>query len=75
MSGYPARRFGIEGRGFLAPDMFADVVIFDPESVADRATWAEPRLEPVGVDHVMVNGEMVVSDGTACGTLPGRIIR
>ena len=52
-----------------------DVVIFDPETVADRATWEEPRLEPVGIDRVIVNGQVVAADGAPTGALPGRVLR
>jgi N-acyl-D-amino-acid deacylase len=75
MSGFPAERFRIPDRGFLRPGYGADVVIFDPAMVADRATWEEPRLEPVGIERVMVNGQTVVLDGKPTGLLPGRVVR
>jgi N-acyl-D-amino-acid deacylase len=75
MSGFPAERFGIRDRGLLRKGFGADVVIFDPETVADRATWEEPRLEPVGIERVIVNGEVVVADGHLTGALPGRVLR
>jgi N-acyl-D-amino-acid deacylase len=75
MSGFPAERFRIKGRGLLRTGYAADVVIFDPATVADRATWAEPRLEPVGIDRVLVNGQAVVEQGRPTGRLPGRIVR
>ena len=75
MSGFPAERFRIEGRGLLKPGYGADVVIFDPERIADRATWEEPRLEPVGIDRVLVNGETVVHDGKPTGVTPGQVAR
>jgi N-acyl-D-amino-acid deacylase len=74
MSGFPAERFRIKGRGLLAPDYAADVVVFDPDRVADRATWDEPRREPVGIDRVLVNGQTVVLDGKPTGALPGRVL-
>lgn len=74
MSGYPAERFRIPWRGVLREGYGADVVIFDADTYADRATWDEPRLEPVGVDRVIVNGTTVVLGGTPTGTLPGRVI-
>jgi N-acyl-D-amino-acid deacylase len=75
MSGFPTERFRIPERGVLREGYFADVVVFDPETVADRSTWDEPRLHPVGIERVLVNGEVVVSDGASSGRLPGRVIR
>lgn len=75
MSGFPAERFRIRDRGLLKEGYGADVVIFDPETVADRATWEEPRLEPVGIDRVMVNGRTVVVGGQPTDALPGRVLR
>jgi N-acyl-D-amino-acid deacylase len=74
MSGFPAERFRIKDRGFLREGLPADVVIFDPETVADRSTWEEPRLEPVGFDQVYVNGELVVDAGVPTGAIPGQVI-
>lgn len=75
MSGLPAERFRIADRGRLAEGFGADLVVFDPASVADRATWEEPRLEAVGIDAVVVNGQLVVESGRPTGTLPGRVLR
>lgn len=75
MSGFPAERFRVKGRGLLRPGYGADVVIFDPGMVADRASWAEPRLEPAGIDRVIVNGQTVVAGGVATGALPGRVLK
>lgn len=74
MSGFPAERFRIKDRGFLREGLPADVVIFDPETVADRSTWEEPGLEPVGFDQVYVNGELVVDAGVPTGAIPGQVI-
>nr|MDQ3397200.1 amidohydrolase family protein [Deinococcota bacterium] len=75
MSGFPAERFRIKDRGFVRRGLAADLVIFDPETVADRATWDQPRREPVGIDVVMVNGVVVCEQGKPTGALPGRVIR
>lgn len=75
MTGFPAERFRIKGRGRLAAGYAADVVVFDPDRVTDRATWDEPRLPPVGIDRVLVNGRTVVLDGLPTGELPGRVLR
>jgi N-acyl-D-amino-acid deacylase len=75
MSGMPAGRFGLSDRGQIAAGKAADLVILNPETVADRATWKEPRLAPVGVDRVMVNGEWILIEGVPTGKLPGRVLR
>jgi N-acyl-D-amino-acid deacylase len=75
MSGFPAERFNIKDRGRLQPGYGADVVIFDPATVADRATWDDARLEPVGIDYVIVNGQVAVEHGKPTGCLPGRVLR
>jgi N-acyl-D-amino-acid deacylase len=75
MSGLPAERFRIRDRGRLAEGFGADLVVFDPATVGDRATWEEPRLESVGIDAVVVNGEIVVESGRPTGALPGRVLR
>jgi N-acyl-D-amino-acid deacylase len=75
MSGFPAERFRIPDRGLLRPGYGADVVIFDQNTVADRSTWTEPFLEPVGIDRVLVNGRTVVLDGVPTGETPGQIVR
>ena len=75
MSGFVAERYQIRDRGLLKPGFGADVVVFDPETVADRSTWTEPRLEPVGIDAVIVNGRVVADHGRWTGELPGRVLR
>jgi N-acyl-D-amino-acid deacylase len=75
MSGFPAERFNIKDRGRLQPGYGADVVIFDPATVADRATWDEARLEPTGIDYVLVNGQVAIKHGKPTGCLPGRVLR
>lgn len=67
----PARRLGLADRGQLAPGFAAELVVFDPATIANRATEAEPALRPAGVERVMVNGEWVVVDGAATGARPG----
>lgn len=74
MSGFPAERFRIKEHGLLREGFGADIVVFDAATVAARSTWEEPRLHPVGVEHVIVNGELVVSGGRPTGALPGRVL-
>jgi N-acyl-D-amino-acid deacylase len=75
MTSFPAERFRIGDRGLLRPGKAADVVIFDEATVADRSTWTEPFLEPVGIDRVIVNGRTVILDGTPTGETPGQVVR
>jgi N-acyl-D-amino-acid deacylase len=75
MTGMPAARVRLEGRGRLERGSFADVVVFDPATVADRATFENPHRYPVGIRHVMVNGRWVLRDGERTDALPGRVLR
>ncbi|PYI50662.1 N-acyl-D-amino-acid deacylase family protein [Paenibacillus flagellatus] len=74
MTAYPAERFGIKRRGKLAPGLYADIVVFDETEIRDRATFAEPRLAPEGVEHVLVNGRFAIRDGVIQQGLHGRIV-
>lgn len=74
LTGLPATNLGLEGRGFLKAGMFADVVVFDPAGIADRATYERPHQYAVGVRHVLVNGVPVLRDGEHTGALPGRAL-
>lgn len=75
MTGRAARRLGLTDRGRVAPGMAADLVLFDPDTVTDRATFDEPRRTADGVPYVLVNGEFVIDDGRRTAALPGRAIR
>jgi len=70
-----ARRLGITDRGAVARGMFADLVAFDPGSVADRGTFDDPHQYPVGIDVVVVNGVVTILDGEHTGDLGGRAVR
>ncbi len=74
MTGLPARRLGLRDRGVVAPGAKADLVVFDPKRVADQATYEEPHRYPVGIEHVLVNGRLVVKDGEHTGSLPGKLL-
>jgi N-acyl-D-amino-acid deacylase len=74
MTGLPATNLGLDHRGFLAEGMFADVVVFDPATIADRATYEKPHQYAVGVKHVLVNGIPVIADGEHTGAKPGRAV-
>jgi N-acyl-D-amino-acid deacylase len=74
MTSLPASHFGIGGRGTLRKSAKADIVVFDPESITDTATYAEPRLTARGIDYVLVNGTITVKDGKMTGLRAGRFI-
>ncbi len=69
-----AARLGLRERGLLCAGFFADVVIFDPDTVRDSATFEEPHQPAVGVSDVWVNGARVLQDGAHTGAAPGRIM-
>lgn len=73
-TGLPATNLGLDRRGFLKKDMFADVVIFDPNTIADKATFDKPHQYSVGVVHVFVNGVQVLKNGEHTGSFSGRAI-
>jgi N-acyl-D-aspartate/D-glutamate deacylase len=75
MTSFPAQRFGILDRGILRPGMWADVTIFDPETVIDKATYQDPHQYPEGIEYVIVNGEVAVDRGEYTGALAGRVLR
>jgi dihydroorotase/N-acyl-D-amino-acid deacylase len=75
MSSAVATRLGIQQRGVLREGMYADIVVFDPQTIIDRATFEEPHQLSVGMRDVLVNGVAVVRHGAHTGAKPGRIVR
>lgn len=75
MTSLPAQRTGLLDRGLVRPGMKADLVIFDPATVRDTASFDRPHSYPEGVDHVLVNGELVFSAGAMTAARPGRVLR
>jgi N-acyl-D-aspartate/D-glutamate deacylase len=75
MTSLPAGKFGLAKRGVLQDGFYADLVIFDPDKVIDRATWSDPHQYPAGMDYVVVNGQVVIEGGQHTGKLPGKILR
>ena len=71
LSGLPATNLGLDHRGFIKKGMFADVAVFDPSTIADRATFERPHQYAVGMKHVFVNGVQVLKDGEHTGAKPG----
>jgi len=75
MTGVPARVFGLTGRGSIAAGAYADLVVFDPDLVADRATFDDPCRPAAGIHTVMTNGRAVWRGGAPTGARPGRVLR
>jgi N-acyl-D-amino-acid deacylase len=71
----PAGNLRIRRRGALRPGYFADIVVFDPDSISDHATFEQPHQYATGVRHVFVNGTQVLRDGEHTGARPGRVVR
>ena len=74
-SGFVADTFGLKDRGYLRANYFADVIVFDPRTVADVATYEEPERLAVGMRYVFVNGQMAVDEGKFTGVLAGGALR
>lgn len=75
LTSFPADNLGIADRGRLVEGHFADVVVFDPTTITDHATYDAPHQYATGVAHVWVNGTQVLRDGEHTGALPGRVVR
>jgi len=74
LSGLPATNLGLDRRGFLKGGMFADVVVFDPTTITDHATFEKPHQYATGMKHVFVNGVQVIKNGEHTGAKPGRAL-
>jgi N-acyl-D-amino-acid deacylase len=75
LTSFPAANIGIRNRGWLAPGYYADVVVFDPKTIQDHATYEKPDQLATGVDDVFVNGVQVMKAGRHTGAKPGRVVR
>ena len=75
MTGAAATRLSLKHRGTIRDGNFADLVVFDPVTIRSNATYDDPRQFPTGIDHVVVNGSLVVDGGEHTGATPGRGIR
>ena len=75
MTSLPARTFGFLDRGIIRPGFVADLVLFDPARVADKATYVDPHQYSEGFDYVFVNGEAVVANGELTDERPGEFVR
>jgi N-acyl-D-amino-acid deacylase len=75
LTSLPASNLGLDRRGSLAPEYFADIVVFNPNKIIDRSTFENPHQYSVGVEHVLVNGTQVLKDGEHTGAMPGQVVR
>jgi len=75
MTGLPAGNLKLRDRGLLKKGYFADIVVFNPQTIADKATFDQPHQYAVGVEHVFVNGAQVLKDSEHTGAFPGRVVR
>jgi dihydroorotase/N-acyl-D-amino-acid deacylase len=75
MTGLPASNVGLQQRGLLRPGYFGDITIFDPKTVIDRATFEDPNQYPIGINYVIVNGQLEVDNGKRTPALAGRPLR
>jgi len=74
MTSMPAKKLGLKKRGILAKGFYADIVVFDPDTVTDLATYTEPSQYSKGIDTVIVNGTVVIDRGKHSGALPGKVL-
>jgi N-acyl-D-amino-acid deacylase len=74
MTSMPAQLLELKDRGLLREGYWADVVVFDPKTVADAATYEKPHQYPKGIPYVLVNGTIVIDNGNHTGARPGKII-
>lgn len=75
MTSLPASILGLADRGAIKDGMWADLVIFDPATVADKATFEDPFQYPVGIDTVLVNGQVVLDEGKHTTARPGKVLK
>jgi N-acyl-D-amino-acid deacylase len=75
MTSYPARIFGLKDRGVIRPGAYADLVLFNPKTVRDRATFEKPRQLARGVEYVIINGQVVIERGESVGGQAGKVLR
>lgn len=75
MTSMPAEKLGIKNRGLLKRRNFADVVVFDPNTVIDNATFEKPHQYPSGISYVIVNGKITVKDNEHTGAVSGKVLR
>jgi len=75
MTSAPAQKMGLWDRGLIREGMWADITVFDPNTIIDHATFDDPHHYPSGIEYVVINGQLVISHGTHTGILAGRVLR
>jgi N-acyl-D-amino-acid deacylase len=75
MTSFPAQKFGLWKKGIVRAGMDADLVIFDPDTIAERSTFQEPHQYPAGLPYVILNGQVVVDQGQYTGKLAGQVMK
>ena len=75
MTSFPAQRLGLQGRGLIREGMTADITIFNSETIIDKGTFAEPNQYPIGIEYVIVNGQIAVEKGSISSVRAGRVLR
>lgn len=75
MTTLPANNLSLDDRGRLQPGAFADIVVFDPDSIQDHATYKDSHRLSTGVSYVIVNGKLALDDGRATGAATGRVVK
>ena len=71
----PAQTLGIVDRGTIALGYHADLVVFDPKTISEAATYSDPHHYPVGIAHVIVNGQLAIADGVPTEKMAGKVLR
>jgi N-acyl-D-amino-acid deacylase len=75
MTSLPAQRLRLQDRGLIRKGMWADIVIFNPKTIIDKATFEDPHQYPDGIKYVIINGQIVIYDQEHTNTLPGKVLR
>ena len=75
MTSLPAETLRLKGRGYLKKDYYADIVIFDPKTIKDNATWSNPHQYPTGIPYVIVNGKLIIDQEQYTGRLGGKVLQ
>ncbi len=75
MTSLPARKLGLKERGLIREGMYADITIFNPETILDKATYAEPHQYPEGIEYVLVNGKVTIERNEHTEALAGKALR